>query len=462
MKKRIIIITSLIILSLVVLSLYNTFATEETSLNDNVYNITLTGNNDEINVPARSSKIIYYKVCNTNKGKVKYGVGYKSDNIIVKEYWDSTDPTTNIIDYGENKFIKLKLINDTEEDGSVEISTVLGYEEGGDLITRDNVTLVTKVVGENNVMMASNSETESTDNFLRSTIKREEIATITFVDNNIVPIGLTGVDVSLDEDGTVMMWYTNNNEDNKLYDVYIGAENGTVSLSSGYQLFKNLINVTKIDFKNNIDTSKVTEMISMFNRCRKITTLNLSNFDTSNTTDMKYMFYECNNILNLDLTNFDTSNVTSFEYMFYECRMLKNLNLTSFNTSNVTSLNYMFFNCNSLESLDLRSFNTSNVISMQSIFNRCKNIKVLDLSNFDTTNITNMRAMFYDCNSLTTIYVSNLWNTLNVQENIDMFYNCLSLVGGSGTKFNSNYIDKTYARIDGGTSIPGYLTLKTT
>lgn len=40
-----------------------------------------------------------------------------------------------------------------------------------------------------------------------------------------------------------------------------------------------------------------------------------------------------------------------------------------------------------------------------------------------------------------------------------MFGGCTSLVGGSGTTYNSSYIDKTYAHIDGGTSSPGYLTL---
>ena len=46
-----------------------------------------------------------------------------------------------------------------------------------------------------------------------------------------------------------------------------------------------------------------------------------------------------------------------------------------------------------------------------------------------------------------------------------MFNSCnakiTNLVGGAGTTYNSSKIDKTYARIDGGTSNPGYFTLKT-
>ena len=38
--------------------------------------------------------------------------------------------------------------------------------------------------------------------------------------------------------------------------------------------------------------------------------------------------------------------------------------------------------------------------------------------------------------------------------------NATNIEGGSGTKYNSPYVDKTYARIDGGTSSPGYFTAK--
>ena len=39
-----------------------------------------------------------------------------------------------------------------------------------------------------------------------------------------------------------------------------------------------------------------------------------------------------------------------------------------------------------------------------------------------------------------------------------MFTGCSALVGGSGTTYNSSYVDKTYAHIDGGQSNPGYFT----
>ena len=41
-----------------------------------------------------------------------------------------------------------------------------------------------------------------------------------------------------------------------------------------------------------------------------------------------------------------------------------------------------------------------------------------------------------------------------------MFQNCTSLVGGKGTTYNANHVDKAYAHIDGGTSNPGYFSEK--
>ena len=44
----------------------------------------------------------------------------------------------------ENKFIKLKLINNGTTSSTITLSTVLGYENGGDLIVPSGVTLVKK------------------------------------------------------------------------------------------------------------------------------------------------------------------------------------------------------------------------------------------------------------------------------------------------------------------------------
>jgi surface protein len=108
----------------------------------------------------------------------------------------------------------------------------------------------------------------------------------------------------------------------------------------------------------------------------------------------------------------------------------------------------------------LNYLNTSSVINMEWMFNECKSLKTLDLSNFDTHQVKDMNTMFTGCSSLTTIYVGDDWTTENVTDSHNMFANCNSLTGGKGTKYSASYIEKTYARIDGGTSAPGYFTYK--
>ena len=96
------------------------------------------------------------------------------------------------------------------------------------------------------------------------------------------------------------------------------------------------------------------------------------------------------------------------------------------------------------------------------MFLECTSLTSLDLSGFNTSKVTNMNQLFYPCSSLKTIYVGSGWSTEAVTEGNYIFNGCTSLVGGAGTRYDSNHVDKTYARIDGGTSAPGYFTVKTT
>ena len=406
MKKRIIIIISIMVIGIAITMLYNTLATSSTTTsNDDVYDITLTGTNT-VNIPKKSSKTVYYQICNTNKGKVKYGVGYRVDNseIKVKVYYDSIDPETGIIDYGENKFIKLKISNNSTSDGNVTLSTVLGYEYGGDLIPSSGVTLVTEKINETNYLMQGTSG-DSTTTFLRSTLTKEQIGSITFTNDNIVPEGMTSVDVSKDSDGTILLWYGEVNGDTGLYDVYIGSDNGITSFYSGWYLFAYLNNVTSIDLKY-IDTSKVTSMNGMFRNCTSLTKLDLSNFDTSNVADMNRMFDRCSSVTTLDLSGFDTSNVKSMSDIFIRCYSLKEINLSSFNTSNVTDMTEMFYNCGSLKELNLSNFDTSNVTSISGMFAYTQLTKI-DLRKADFSNVINYGYVFDRIPTNVTIYVKD-------------------------------------------------------
>ncbi len=204
---------------------------------------------------------------------------------------------------------------------------------------------------------------------------------------------------------------------------------------------------------SNFNTSKVINMECMF-RDSQATTLDLSHFDTSKVTNMQYMFSN-NKAKNINLTNFDTSNITNMEYMFWNSNAII-LDLSSFDTSKVTDMSFMFFQSQA-SSIDISHFDTSKVTNMGSMFRESK-VVTIDVSSFDTSNVTNMNFMFSSMKNLKTIYTSDKFKTNKVTSGEYMFTNSTNLVGGAGTKYNSSYVDKTYAHIDGGTSNPGYFT----
>lgn len=72
-----------------------------------------------------------------------------------------------------------------------------------------------------------------------------------------------------------------------------------------------------------------------------------------------------------------------------------------------------------------------------------------------------MNYIFDGCAALTSdkFNVSH-WDVSKVTDFGGMFSGCALLVGGEGTTYNASKVNKEYARIDGGTSNPGYLTYK--
>lgn len=217
--------------------------------------------------------------------------------------------------------------------------------------------------------------------------------------------------------------------------------------------------LTDIDLSS-FDTSNVNYMYNMFDGCVSLASLDLSSFDTGNVWDMGSMFSGCS-FESIDLSNFDTRNVSYMNNMFGGCADLESLDLSSFDTTYVCSMSYMFSGCSSLSYVDLSSFSTSNVFDISYMFGGCQSLEVLDLSKFDLSNVMMIDGMFYDCSELSTIYAGVKWTTRNVDTSwgvYDVFEGCYNLVGGAGTTYDPYNTGISYARIDGGRLLPGYLT----
>ena len=224
-------------------------------------------------------------------------------------------------------------------------------------------------------------------------------------------------------------------------------------------MFYGCSNLTSLDVSG-FKTDSVMDVRYMFSGCSSLTSLNVSGFKTDNVTSMGSMFEDCSSLTSLDVSGFKTGNATDMRYMFYGCSSLTSLDVSGFKTGNATSMICMFYGCSSLTSLDVSGFKTDNVTSMGCMFYDCSSLTSLDLSSFKTDNVTSMYCMFYGCSSLTIIYAGNGWSTGNVTLDDGMFYNCINLVGGQGTVYDSGHTDHTYARFDDGTDAPGYFTYK--
>ena len=345
-----------------------------------------------------------------------------------------------------------------------------------------------------NVITTSDNPTGGTSKFFNTEVMREEIQSLTIAEDNTVPDtpGVVSKDISQNQDGTVMLWYTpkevtsSDGSTKTMYDMWIGGENGVLQTGTNASgMFAYLTNIEKLDLSkldttyitnmskmfymssglksidlSNFDTSNVTNMNGMFWGCSSLPALDLKTFNTSKVTDMNNMFAECSNITELDLSNFDTSNVTtmgnpySYGYggMFRNCKSLKKLNVSSFNTSKVKYMSNMFQGCSSLTSLDLSNFDTSNVTAMASMFATCTNLTSLNLTSFNTSKVTNMQGMFSGCGSLTTLDLSN-FNTSKVTLTNNMFYGCSNLTTLDLSSFNTSNVTNMNGMFSGCSSL---------
>ena len=244
---------------------------------------------------------------------------------------------------------------------------------------------------------------------------QSKITSIVTKGDTVIPEGvIESWDISEKQNGSVIAYAEDDGTSSGTYKVTIGGEGKIIAnydMSSYFSFFTNL---TSIDLSY-LDTSLTTDMGRMFSMALSLQELDLSSFNTSNVTNMSQMF--CGSVIDgtpMNLTkitfgeNFDTSKVTNMIYMFSYCNYLTSLDLSIFNTSNVTRMSNMFNNCYSLTELNLKKFDTKNVTEMSYMFNNCYSLTELDLTSFDTSSVTNYSNMFRNTNqsSLSSILVT--------------------------------------------------------
>lgn len=167
---------------------------------------------------------------------------------------------------------------------------------------------------------------------------------------------------------------------------------------SCYYLFNDYNGTSVDDLIQPNDTENVTNMISMFRECNKLTSI--PQLSTGNVTNMYGMFNNCGKLITIPQLN--TSKVDNMNNMFYGCSSLESIPLLD--TGNVTSMYGMFNNCFALASVP--QFNTSKVTNMGGMFTWCQKLTVIP--QWDVSKVTNMSNMFFYCTALKSILMTGM------------------------------------------------------
>ena len=124
---------------------------------------------------------------------------------------------------------------------------------------------------------------------------------------------------------------------------------------------------------NDIDTSKITDMSSLFITMDIVNMEefngDISGWNVSNVTNMEGMFCGCKSF-NQDISNWDVSKVTNMAYMFQDCYKF-NQNISEWDVSSVTNMYSMFRDSKSFNQ-DISNWNVSKAKYKNNMFSNCQ------------------------------------------------------------------------------------------
>lgn len=256
-----------------------------------------------------------------------------------------------------------------------------------------------------------------------------------------------------------------------------------VTLGSGYtsasQMFFNCKRLKKLEIRNFTAPASCSQM---FMNCCSLAEIDLSGWNTTATKDMSSMFCqvatkEKNSGIEpqlpagvdkfvLDVSSFDFTNVTLLKYFIgiekqneYEDRLNKIILPAGDkgNASKVTDSQRAFRYRTQVTQIDnLEYLQLSNTCTNTTgMFSRI-GCSELDIRGIHINNAV-MDWMFDNCANLERIYAApDADFSVSGKSAKEMFKESRKIVGGNGTTYIGD--GKTYAKIDGGASMPGYFT----
>ena len=314
----------------------------------------------------------------------------------------------------------------------------------------------------------------------------EGTGTLTFRRGVSMPTGAYELNEGINDPG----WLAQNK---KIKTVVFDASFANARPTSCFYWFCLCSNLTTIEGIEYLNTEKVTNMNSMFDRCSALTSLDLTSFNTANVTDMSGMFNGCSALTTIYASDkLVTGQVTNNVEMFSGCdKLIGAIKYDGNKTNNKDYANYetgyftpkggfpgyakfdegtgtLTFTSGPSKpegAYDLNegsyypgwwpgqrrkiktvvfdaSFANARPTSCYCWFSGCNNLtEIKGIEYLNTENVTNMGFMFNSCKVLTSLNLSN-FNTEKVMYMSNMFYNCNKLTSLDLTSFNTAEVTK--------------------
>ena len=273
----------------------------------------------------------------------------------------------------------------------------------------------------------------------------------------------------------------------KINKVVFDASFANARPTSCYYWFSECKNLTDIEGIEYLNTEKVTNMNSMFDRCSALTLLDLTSFNTAKVSDMRYMFMGCYALTTIFVSDkFVTDQVTSGDNMFHMCINLigaieydgskSDHNFANYKTGYFTpeggfhayaefdegtgTLTFRRGASKPEGAYDLNvginypgwwygqkkekiktvvfdaSFANARPTSCYCWFSGCNNLtEIKGIEYLNTENVTNMGFMFNSCKVLTSLNLTS-FNTEKVTDMQGMFGECWDLTSLDLSNFN--------------------------
>ena len=275
----------------------------------------------------------------------------------------------------------------------------------------------------------------------------------------------------------------------KIKKVVFDASFANARPTSCYYWFSECKNLTDIEGIEYLNTEKVTNMNSMFDRCSALTSLDLTSFNTAKVSDMRYMFMGCYTLTTIFVSDkFVTDQVTSGDNMFHMCINLigaieydgskSDHNFANYETGYFTpeggfhayaefdegtgTLTFRRGASKPAGAYDLyagiyypgwygqrekiktvvfdASFANARPTSCYYWFSGCNNLtEIKGIEYLNTENVTNMSYMFVKCKALTSLNLTS-FNTEKVTDMQGMFKECSNLTSLDLSNFNTEKV----------------------